>query len=117
MFVPCYSRTYSPNSLKEHSSSLEPILISRFLLNLRQVIDPTEDDTQSQSAHPSFSSRIFGNIGEELVHNTEDLGANFEETMWQPDDADINHHDNDVEEMGESSNQREEAAEASGSSK
>lgn len=71
---------------------------------MRQAVDPTAGDSQSQSTHPSFSTRILGNIGEELVHSPDDIAAGSEEDV-QSDGAQIHCNKDDAEEMGESSEQ------------
>ncbi|THG97712.1 hypothetical protein EW026_g4347 [Hermanssonia centrifuga] len=55
--------------------ALTPILISRFLLNLRQLGEPengTEDASDSRLSIPGFRivtlTSIVGNMGEELNH-------------------------------------------------
>lgn len=58
---------------------LQPILVSRFLLDLRQI-GPSGDSTQvsrvSQFSNPNFRvptfQSIVGNLGEYLQHDTDD---------------------------------------------
>ncbi len=69
-----YTRTY------KHFHSVTPILISRFILNLRQIgVDEngtTEDAVGSRFSTPAFRAptlaSIVGNIGEDLHHGPEE---------------------------------------------
>lgn len=62
-----------------NKSRLQPILVSRFLLDLRQI-NPSGDSTQvsrvSQFSNPNFRvptfQSIVGNLGEYLQHDTHD---------------------------------------------
>ncbi len=70
------SLVYNRIKLAKHFDSLQSMLISRFLLNLRQVGSP-EGDSQtvfnSQFSAPGFRvptlGSMIGNMGQDLDHN------------------------------------------------
>lgn len=82
--------TTSSNFTHRHVyNSLTPILYSRFILNLRQVDQPSLISTQDMhlnrlSSMPSFAipeSRIIGNLGEDLRGFATDEGKDGEGTV------------------------------------
>lgn len=59
--------------------SIPPILVSRFMLNLRHI-DNENTQTISKVSSPRFRHSIFGNFGESLEHGASYLGEN---EQWQ----------------------------------
>lgn len=76
--------------IQASSCRISAVLISRFILNLRETIfDDTEDETLQPAASLRFaptSSRVLGSIGGPLAHGDDDQDDH--DLVWDvPDEA------------------------------